>query len=411
MFMMIQKKNISLYCLWMLGVVYGLFSSMIPSVFGLPEIFVGLLLTGITLKGIGLAFLSPRVVAGYELEDELLKYVFIFLLFAPTMSGIFNQNDMVDVYRDIIPLFFFFIPFFIKNKLRSDPVIWVKVLSYILSLVGVFMAIRHFFSSDALVSELGDRPIFVAEGISLGHDPSVLFAAIFLLGLSVFYLSKGYVLRGLISILLSIPVVAVILAVVARGPFVFLGVSLIFIFFRLAFDKRFGLKTAVVGFVILALVVYFKSDVFLNVIDLLILKQENHGNTIRYLELIAVYDYVTINLNSFLFGGGWGALLPHPLANGGYWSFVHNMWGYFLFKTGFFGVVFLVFYVYWFLKACLYSFFNSDVYGFIVLVALVPSLLLNSFFEVGYKTIPFGLLLCLLVALYYVYKEQKISSI
>lgn len=394
----LEKDKIYLYAFAVMTGIYGLFSSMIPDRLGIAELIIALLLAIIALNGF-LYIIYPKNHS--EKRDTSNRLIFLYLFFIPTITGLFLQNMLVDIVRDLLPLLFFLLPIFILTHIKKSPDIWFRYLSTSLVFIGIMMSIRHFAGSSISITEIGTKPIFVDEGISLANDPSTLFASIFLVGMGFYFLGQKRTGLGLSCLALAIIPISATLAATARAPSAMIVIAtLLFIVQNISHgsNKVFKLITFTS---LIAIAVILNLDVLKGVYELLLLKHETYGNTIREIELIVAIEFMTKDITTFMIGGGWGALLNHPLANGGQWSFIHNMFGYFAFKTGILGLIILCMYLIWIVTLGLRALIQKNQIVFITLIATSAPLLINAIFEVGYKTLPFGLLICLIISSYF----------
>jgi hypothetical protein len=57
-----------------------------------------------------------------------------------------------------------------------------------------------------------------------------------------------------------------------------------------------------------------------------------------------VMTFSASSIDRLLFGSGLGGVISSPVSGGDEWRFVHNMFAYYLFKTGLFGLIFYSFF-------------------------------------------------------------------
>ena len=133
----------------------------------------------------------------------------------------------------------------------------------------------------------------------------------------------------------------------------------------------------------------------------------------RDLELSAVWDYSSSSLDSFLFGSGLGGGISSAVSGGHEWRFVHNMFAYYLFKTGIIGLlIYSVFFFY--LIRHIFSAINfswvSNPFLYKSYAVIFSNFIINGFLEAGFKSLSFGIFLCLAFSYCCYFKEMKIKT-
>ncbi|MBE9490585.1 MAG: hypothetical protein IMY67_09855 [Bacteroidetes bacterium] len=413
--MKIRKIQITILIFWLMILVYSFFSSMMPRSFGIAELFVGVVLIYLSINATTVNYLiMPDKNILRVTPPSYIKKAFLFFLVVPLMVGFIRQNDILDIIRDIIPLMFLFMPLFFYSRIKANSVYWYKGFVYALAFIGIAMTIRHFFDSDNTIDDLGEKLILGGK-ISLAHDPAVLFSAIFFSGMGFHKLFRGNLLTACVFMSLSVIPLSAIFAVAARAPLGLYIVALLLLSYLNSSSNKVAAYLSPFVFGALILVVfYIFGEVITKSVDMMLLKHETYGVSSRDIELLAVSELVTNNIYNFFLGIGWGGLILNPIGGvGASWSFVHNMFAYFLFKSGVIGLFFIFLYFYWIIKCCIQAFLvfkKSSNEVIIGLIAAVPPVLINSLLEVGYKTITFGLLITLIVIIYLMSKSSYLDS-
>lgn len=379
--------------------VYGASSSMIPMEFGIPELaLLVLLLIAVPLLGVVHGFF-PTMQRSALMVPNNLRLVVLLMLTFPVLVGLIRQNDFADVIRDVLPFLFFLLPIFLYRNLHNKPDTWIFVMCFGFSFIGIAMTLRHFAQAGASFSDIGEQSIF-GTGISLAFDPAVQFAFPFLLGMAIKSAIERHMLMASVLFVLALIPLFAILGVVARAP-------LLLSFFSVGLMVLFGFRSRVVNLIVLGLFVLFivlalaGDNMISKSIELMLLKHENYGISSRDLELSAVLQNAE-SFDKLMFGEGWGGLISNPIGDGAMWRFVHNMFAYYFFKQGVFGLLGVFFYIYWLTKVYLSAFVKLKNQGgvrLIALLALIPPILGSLFLEVTYKTLIFGLLLSLVIAI------------
>jgi hypothetical protein len=379
--------------------VYGAFSSMIPKEFELPELALFLLLLILVpVLGVIHGFFPTSKQSAFMVPNNLRVVVFL-MLWIPILVGLFRQNELIDLIRDVLPFLFFLLPIFLFRKLHCNPKAWILVMCTGFSFIGVAMTLRHFAQAGASIADIGEQSIF-GTGISLAFDPAIQFAFPFLFGLAIKMAIERHLLKASVLFFISLIPLFAILGVVARAP-------LVLSFFAIGLMVLLGFRNKVVNLIVFALFLLFivvalaGDNMISRSIGLMLLKHENYGVSSRDLEVSAVLQ----NADSFdkiIFGEGWGGLISNPIGDGAMWRFVHNMFAYYFFKQGIVGLLGVIIYVAWLSKIYFRSFQklkNEGGVRLIALLALIPPILGSLFLEVTYKTLIFGLLLSLVIAI------------
>ena len=379
---------------------------MIPSEFSIVELLLIFCLLGIVpIVGVATGLLVRQRNSTNQIPSAL-RPMLLLMLAMPLVVGLLRQNDLFDMVRDVLPFMFFLLPVFMYKKLHSNPDTWIALMCNGYSFVGLAMSVRHFAQSGASFSDIGEQSIF-GTGISLAFDPAVQFAFPYLLGMSLIKLiDRSFVSAASHFILSLIPMFA-LLGVVARAPLVLSICSvglMLFIGFK---SKLFG--GIMLGIFVLMIAFSLSGEsVISKAIELMLLKHENYGINGRDLEFSVVMQNAA-TLNKLIFGQGWGGLIANPLGDGALWRYVHNMLLYFFFKQVLIGLAAVIFYSYWLIRIFIRNLIKLIGRGdprIVALLSLIPPMFGSFLLEVTFKTMMFGLLLCLLVAISASLKKQ-----
>lgn len=390
--MVLRKSSVPVFVFCMMLAVYSMFSTMLPGKLGVPEVIIGILLTLLVI-GNGL---SALLSSGYIHKTMF----FLFLLFYPLLVGAYKGNFTVDMVRDVVPIFFLFLPVFMCKIIEKQPDLWIRVLSIGISIVGLCMMIRHFFGAEHDLTSVGDI-LFVGSGLVLPQDPALQFSASFLLfsGINLFFYRK-YVF-GALLILLSVLLIMSLLSIAARAPIFLIVLCLLFYLYRVLTLSMIFL--ALPAFIFISSVfIYVFYDEFYGSISMMLLKTENYGVlNHRNLEVAQVFDSLSYAFGGFFTGMGWGGLLSNPILDGLKTSFVHNSFVYYLFKGGLFSLLVYSLYILGFVRSLPRLLLSKQlsIFDMAAVVSLSVPLFINLFLEVAFKSLTFSLLLCLLMAI------------
>ena len=385
---------------------YGLFSSMIPSSFGAVDAIIALFLVMLCWKGF---FSTLDIAKGNRWSGpQYVKWSLIYLVMAGCFRTDFGEVTTLDVIRDLFPLAFLYIPILVNKRFLAQPIMSLRILCVCIAFVGCSMTIRHFMGSSGSMSDLGTGLVFIDEGISLGHDPTVAFTAILFAMLAVHQFCKLHMFYGMVCCSISaIPTLAMI-GTVARGPLALLLVAVVIALVRNA-KIRLGSIIVLPLIGVGAWLVLNQFDYFFeSTLNLIIQKTQNSMST-RELENLAVLRSVFSDTTTLLFGSGWGARIESPL--GGEKTYVHNLYLYILFKTGSLGLIALLSYAIWIAKLTTSSIRFMSWFQFSASVSATSVLVINSFFEVGFKTIMFGFILTVLLLAALAAQDMKARNI
>lgn len=125
------------------------------------------------------------------------------------------------------------------------------------------------------------------------------------------------------------------------------------------------------------------------------------GFNMRSQELSAVWHVLIQNPQNFLFGIGWGGQFESPAVGNLNVTFTHSLLSYMALKTGFVGLVLTFIYIGVISHHGAKVIFKDRVVG----IALLWGFIIPIFLYASYKSLDFGLLLTLILALS-VYRQQ-----
>lgn len=391
---------------------YGLFSTMMPQSVGWAEIIIGVLLLRIvSVEGAFRVIFPLGALRGARGWLSIARIATTTLFFVPLITALFQQNDFLDMARDVVALCFFAIPvaMFCKSDADSADKAWAKWLAYGLLAVGVSMSLRHFLDSGMSLDAVGSE-LVLSGGLPLVQDPSVQFALSFGFCMSMWFFIEGKIIRGLVMLVVAFVPLLAVLGAAARAPLGLTFLSIIMLYFVLLRIKKFP---ALVLLSITAITLYFSFDYLLSAdlisgsIDYLNQKTENQGllNS-RDLEVNAVLEQ-TSSIGLVMFGHGWGGVISNPIVSGAYLRYVHNMFAYFYFKTGVLGFISFFYLICVVVIHYLSALRKSRGMDFVILISLSSPLLVGMLFEATYKTMLFGFILFMVISISNRYASHK----
>jgi hypothetical protein len=378
-------------------IVYGVYSTPTPDTITTAEVAIALLLSGIFGPSISQA-LAPHG-ATLKYSPAIIRLTGIFLILIPSATAIASSNNLSNYIRDLIPLIYLFIPLLILPLALRNPTLWLNVIVGGLAIIAIAFTYRHFQVSEASFSEIGHRYISGGKDY-FPLDPSIVFTATLFLtaGASLILRASSLsaILKGSAVVIVGFLPMTTLIGVVARGPLALVLASLAFVavasFFR--HPGRSFLMLSITLVVTLAMFSDIVAGVFSSTIELAIRKSEAVGINSRDLEIKAVIENAD-TLPMIFFGEGWGGLLQNPIGGGAQWSFVHNSFAYFFFKSGIIGLAAWIAYVVWLSKCSAAAYRRLNYLFTPYFLAVANTAVLNFFVQASFKSLTIGLVLAI----------------
>jgi len=369
--------------------VYGVLGVPAPGRFGWQEIAVGggiVLATGIIrplMVGTGVMMADPRA----RLHDVIGTAAFNYLLWVPLLRALFSGNNDEDIYRDVVPLLFLFLPILL---VPSGPVMY-RLLTLGLAAVGVLFALRWWWPGLAF-RQVGRLAMPEGDGYLL-NSPTVLFAAVLLPLLALERLERRPGLPSLLIAFLLCGAAAIAGAALAGAVHraaLIMAISVVVGF--AAWQARRKPLLALLLFATLAVAAVVGTGQLSGTIQQIAWKTETYGLNERSAEAAAVLDQVGASWSDLLLGQGWGTLVRSPAVGDMWVSYTHSFATYMLLKTGVIGCLVTLAYVLSMAPA-LFGLMRTDTS---MAIALLPPLGLGLFAHTSFKYLCFGLLLSIL---------------
>ncbi len=375
---------------------YAGFGYPTPDHPGLIELIIGL--------GLVLAFGLPQIafLLLVTKENEPLwmktgRLLLIYGLTAPLLMAIINGNDISAVIRDLFPFLFLLLPFFAYDLLQRLSLCQQKTLLGCVICAGLIFSFR-----GLVVLKDGSAHITNLDALYLVNAPTVLFAALYLSGLAVFYISVRRPAFFIFTACLSLLPAAAMGAVLQRASF---GALLL----NNAFLSGLVLRYSLLRFLLIILGVYaiflligsHATSLFYELLE----KNRAVGSNMRFFELLAVWERVADSSLSALFGQGWGGTVQSPAVGDLSVNYTHSLISASLLKTGLLGTILTV------------SFLGTLFLRFPALYRTSPVLAcalfwpfaIDIFLYASYKSLDFGFIL-MLIACYGVVKTREKSA-
>lgn len=364
--------------------VYAIFGQPTPEKIGVVEIIIAIgLIASIGFSNfLGTLTIRPLFEKGREDFEKIASIAFSSLIIIPTIIGLFNGSSFTLILRDIIPLMYSFIPLFMYHKLSQKE---VSRLYYICMFSGVILALRFLHISEFSWSQLGNRS-FHDYNMYLAISPFILFATLFLF--LDFFEDRNWI-KKVLMIFYAVICAGAILATSQRAS---AGAGVFFAVLYLLNKSRKNMHYMVGGILSFIAIYYLCDDYIITSFDMLVEKTKAVGSNSRIAELTAVISEIKDSIFRTLFGHGWGYKFYSPAVNEKV-GFTHNMFSYFLLKTGFVGLIVYLTYIGSILSEVFYKNKNLNFISY----ACLPPLLISMTLYTGYKYFDFGCLLLVLL--------------
>ncbi|MGH1376112.1 MAG: hypothetical protein ACRBCK_07165 [Alphaproteobacteria bacterium] len=385
-------------CLFCACMVYALFGSPTPDTFGWAELCVGVLLA--LSIGIGRARDAVLQPVKKRFWKTVGQFFLIYGLSVPLGVAVVYGHDFVSVIRDLVPFLFLFLPLFLLQMIRARPY-YFRSTCFAVLMIGLLFSLRSLFMRYGVGCEIWCRD----ELLYLENMPSVLFSCLFLIGLAMYFVFRNFsvssMVLGVTLITLSfLPLVAMVVTLQrASLGAVFLYIILVLGYFIYKSPAR-AMGVIVCGVFVVTLINLSFSHIFDSLLD----KTYKVGLNMRPQEFEAVWNVVTRDVWTFLFGTGWGGHFNSPAVGGLNVNFTHNFFSSVLLKTGLLGIIFCVSYIVGLLERLSRVVFMNPVFG----LALAAPILIDLTLYASFKSLDFGLVL-LMISSSLVYFRQSES--
>ncbi len=367
-------------------VIYGLFGSPTPDSFGFVELFLGVLLA----LSIGFGRFS-NIVLGRGIQRFWKSAGRVFLLYglgAPMVVATLGGHSFQAILRDLVPFLFLFLPLFALPVIRARPHYFRSLLVAVV-LIGLLFSLRSLLMRFDFYCSFwcGDELLY------LENMPTVLFAALFLIGSSLNVVAGGLTLRRLVLFasfmtlaLLPVAAMAVTAQRASLGAVFLYGLIIQgLILYR---SPVRGMNAMILGLFGLAVI----NISFLHVFQVLLQKTADVGLNMRPQEMVAVWEIVTLDPLSFVFGTGWGGAFNNPAVGGLSVNFTHNFFSSIFLKTGLIGFLLAFAYMLGLLERLGRVILKNAVLGF----ALLAPILIDLTLYASFKSLDFGLMLLMI---------------
>lgn len=363
--------------------IYAIFSSPTPEYIGVFEILSGsliLLSMGIRRPLLVISGLFYRGIEGQIPASKYGQGAVLFFLYGitiPFIVALINGNDIDMMIRDLVAFLFLSLPF-LFGPLMVRRWAFLPILTAVIFILGFIFSVRAvYFETDS--------------SLYLEISPAVIFCALLSIALIV-----SNILERKYIIFLPFFIAGIYFPFIAMADnmqrasvgFVFLYFIMIFGVALWLYPKRIWIIGAFI-----VMVAYYFHDYFSFLYFALEAKNSIVGLNMRVEEFLAVISSLDGNLWNILFGCGWGCSFNSPAVGGLSVNFTHNLFSFYLLKTGVLGVFLLILYlipVVEALKRLLW-------YRPALALAFICVLVINITLYASFKSFEFGLVLLLII--------------
>lgn len=374
--------------------IYAAFSTPTPDAFGWPELIVaaGLVVVAGVQGGVQTAGLY-RVPSEEKARWLLWARLALFWgLSVPLISAFANGHAPSLIARDVVPFLFLLLPLFLPVSLL-DHTRAGCLLPWVLCMMGLIFVARVLTGFLMTAGHLDFAIGFVPDPDNLVNAPTVLFAALFLTGYGGYRLIHAGQARSCVIAMLAFVAALFLLAgMAAIGQRAHIGAwaiaCMIWLAILLVRQPR-----ALGRLLLLVLVMsVFMWPVALDIVQGLMQKTSVVGLNNRVEEARIVWDSFQGRPFALLFGQGWGATIVSPAVGPFPVNYTHNLMTTYLLKTGVFGLILILTYLFWVAAGIWRILWVQPVAA----VALAAPFLIDLTLYASFKSLDFGLLLVLM---------------
>lgn len=296
-------------------------------------------IAGLMLVAVALSRL-PMATAGHALRNgpgwkAVGTLALVWLTWVPLLRGVWLGWEPVDMMRDVVPLFFLFLPLLLVPERGGRGV--AEVLCGALMLAGLLFVLRWWRQQGWEFGAFGERTLGDGRTYLL-NAPAVLVAAIGFPAIALGLARRGGAVGWGGATLAGFAGALCLAALAGAAHRMALGIALPAVAaVGVIHARRAPWPVAFAVLMIASALILFHEAAF-GVLDRLTEKTRLAGANTRMEEAEAVLRLVSASLPSLLFGEGWGALLTNPAVGDWRVSYTHTFVSYALLKTGVLGL-------------------------------------------------------------------------
>ena len=383
--------------------LYGGWSAPTPDHLGIIESIIGGLLIFSILPSLLSSFTITR---DTPLWQNAATTLLIFGLSAPLIVAAINAAPINLMLRDIIPFGFMMLPLFMAPLLKKRPASFQPLFLATLS-IAILFTLRSLPVPLPVISNLLGN----SETLDyLANMPTLLMAAIFFAGIGLKLFIQEFTLKSLGKALALLALTALILTPIVlsqqRASLGAFAIAMIFILAPLIWESPRRSLTVLIMLTALSLPFWPQIADMLHELSR---KSDLVGLNQRREELAAIWQEISVNPLTLLFGNGWGAGFASPAVGDIQIHFTHSLLSSFLLKTGLIGLGLAGLYLYG-LARLLWPLLQQNQQTRTLALALALPLLIDIALYASYKSLDFGVLLMLIPALQYNNNQKQCSD-
>ncbi len=389
--MALDRTDLRFASLCLAMIFYAIWGSPTPDNPGRLEFVIGALLVLAVGPSEVVRLMSFH--SGHELLWQRAGQALLFYsVSVPVLLAIFFGNGIGNMLRDIFPFLFFMMPLFLDRLVCRRP-------HYLRILAGCAVFVGLMFAWRSLVPDLGPEGVRLfgravpQDFLYLTNAPTVLFAALLLLGLSFNRLAgpPRCLMFAAAALLISILPLMAMASVIQRASIAYVVLALLYLSVHLFITRPYRLLLPALAFLCFALAL---SPLIGEWLQLAGAKTAAVGQNMRLQEAAAVIDTLDDGLFTALFGRGWGATFASPAVGGVTVNFTHSLITAVWLKTGLVGLLLSAVYLAGLVVGIVRLIVLHPVWG----LALAGPVAINVFLYASYKSLDFGLVLLLAAA-------------
>ncbi len=369
------------------AVIYGIWGTPTPDYLGWVEIVVG----GFLVLSVGVG--GARGALLYHRDDPFwqnaARALLIFGLSVPVVVGVLSGYGALAVLRDVLPFLFMLLPLFMVGALDGE-IQHFRFVVVAVVFVGFSFAVRTLAGSDSLYY--------------LVNMPSVLMAEILCAGGAVHVFCARFTVRALVLSLILVGVAMVVMwpVVLTQQRASVGGFGFAFVLVLIRFLWFYPRRIAAI-FVALGVGGAVLWPVFEGVWYGLAHKQALVGFNMRFEELAAVWQEISVRPLSLILGKGWGGQFHSPAVADIRVNFTHSLVSSVLLKMGIAGLLVVGLYLYGLFRLWVQVALVQPVLA----LAVGLPVLIDVFLYASFKSLDFGMVLMLIPAAAVIFCEGK----
>jgi len=400
---------------FLIFLVYGLFSSPTPDKIGVAEVLLGILL---------MISVWPGIKNFFALKADVplpVRISILYLLIVPLIAGLKGHMPMRDIIRDFVPMCYMLLPVLYAPQIKRNPEVWRNMFKIGILIVAVIFAIR-FYILGLIINTPKPGFALCDNDLFLNLDPTVIFSYIYFVCMTMvaLYYEKitDFFVYGTIGLFLcSLPFVQML-----RLQMVLILFVLILLFSHLTIIYKKWKMSLLLFLCIVNAFIYLPQvrGFFEHAIAVIVNKTLYAGfSNNRIDEIKVVLSHFASSPKSIFLGWGWGDKMVLPTTGNLPVRFVHVGFLYYLWKAGILGFIAIITYWSYFIgrmaRVLRFGQENKSVVEVILFMAFIFSFGLFVFIEPGYKILTFYMLLSYLMAYCFVLshkgREKDVSGL